>query len=148
MISLFDSIKNLFLPQAKFSKLEKVVFDAVREKLHDNEIELWDRQLAAVNRIHRSPDELEINLYSMRNGKSEFPEDICFENKKEFKVAVVDVKSSDNKVTLRGRVWCVNGHVFSIEYKTSFKEFEKITNGQWFASGHLETSPSESQAQM
>lgn len=144
-LSVFNLIKSLFLAQAEFSRLEKIIFDSVREKLHDDEIELWDRQLAAVNRIHRSPDGLEINLYSMRNGKSDFPKDICFANKKEFKIAVVDIKDNDNKATLRGRIWCVNGHVFSIEYKTSFKEFEKIANGQWLTSSHIESSPSENQ---
>ena len=55
------------------------------------EAELWEKQLAAINKIHRSPDGREMNLYAIRNGKSDFPCELCFGKDGEFKIAVVDL---------------------------------------------------------
>jgi hypothetical protein len=141
MQPLIGALKGLFAPSAELSRLERTIFDAVRDQLLPREAELWGKQLAAINRIHRSPDGKETNLYVMRGGKSDFPREICFDKTDEFKIAVVDLVTGDGVSKLRGRVWCVNGHVFSIEYKTSFKEFEKVAKGEWKVHCHIETPP-------
>lgn len=139
MPPLMGMLKSLFKPSAELSRLERAIFDAVREELAPREAQLWEKQLAAINRIHRNPEGKEVNLYVMRGGKSDFPREICFDKTEEFKIAVVDIVAGEAK--LRGRVWCVNGHVFSIEYKTSFKDFEKDASGEWKVHCHIETPP-------
>jgi hypothetical protein len=141
MQPLIDTLKNLFVPSARLSKLEKIIFEAVREKLQKAEADLLDKQLSAVNKIHRSPEGLEMNLYVMRNGNSDFPQELCFAKGGEFKIAVVDLVASTGATKLRGRVWCVKGHVFSIEYKTSFKKFESAAQGEWQVHCHIENYP-------
>ncbi|RSZ55171.1 hypothetical protein HF313_22985 [Massilia atriviolacea] len=131
MSALIDMLRSLFRPSAGLSPLEASIFDAVHEQLPPQDAELWRKQLEAVNKIYRSPTEREINLYVIRNGKSNFPRELCFANEEEFKIAVVDLTAGDNEGKLRARVWCVNGHVFSIEYKTSFKVFEEMAQGKW-----------------
>jgi len=142
MPSLISSLKGLFTPSAELSRIERAIFDAVREKLEPREAELWDKQLSAINKIHRSPDGREMNLYVMRNGTSDFPAELCFAKGGEFKIAVVDIVEKTGAAKLRGRVWCVKGHVFSIEYKTSFKEFESMAQGEWKVHCHIENYPS------
>jgi hypothetical protein len=140
-MSLVDTLRSLFFSSAQLSKLERIIFDAVREKLQKGEAEIWDKQLSAVNKIHRSPDGLEMNLYVMRNGRSNFPPELRFVKHNEFKIAVVDVLANVGAAKLRARVWCVNGHVFSIVYKTSFKEFERAAQGEWQVHCHIENYP-------
>ena len=140
MPSLISSLKGLFTPSAELSRIERAIFDAVREKLQPREAELWEKQLAAINKIHRSPDGREMNLYVMRNGKSDFPRELCFSKDGEFKIAVVDLAANEGAAKLRGRVWCVKGHVFSIEYKTSSKEFERTAQGEWQVHCHIENA--------
>lgn len=141
MYALISKLKGLFVPSAELSRLERTIFDAVRDKLQPREAALWEKQLAAINKVHRSPDGLEMNLYVMRNGKSDFPRELCFDRNEEFKIAVVDITAYGGAGKLRGRVWCVKGHVFSIEYKTSFKEFEKLAQGEWQVHCHIENYP-------
>lgn len=102
---------------------------------------MWDSQIEVINKVHRSPDGLEVNFYAMRNGESDFPEKLCFTKNDDFKIAVVDVSAGEGKQKLRARVWCVGGHAFSIECKTSFKEFEQATQGEWNAHCHIENYP-------
>lgn len=139
MSTLIEILKRLFLPRVELSRVERTIFDSVVKMLPPREAEIWAKQLAVVNKIHRSPDGKEINLFSMRRGKSDFPDELCFNLREPFKIAVVDL--SAGKCRLRGRVWCVNGHVFSIEYKTSWKNFDKEAVGDLTVHCHLETSP-------
>jgi hypothetical protein len=141
MSTITNAIKHFFTRALPLSELEIAIFAAVRNKLPANDAQLWDKQLAAVNKVHRSPDGKEVNLYVMRNGKSAFPSELCFARKDEFKIAVVDLATNTGATTLRGRVWCVNGHVFSIEYKSSHKEFERNGKGEWQISAHIENYP-------
>jgi hypothetical protein len=141
MPSLINALKSLFGSSAHLSKLEKTIFDAVGQKLQEKEAQLWNGQLAAINKIHRSPDGKEINLWAMRGGQPDFPKELCFGHSEEFKIAVVDVTANAGTLMLRARVWCVEGHVFSIEYKNSFKEFEKSAQGDWQVHCHIENYP-------
>jgi hypothetical protein len=140
-MSLIDLVKRSFMPSARLTRLEQIIFDAVREKLKPSEAELWMKQLASINKIHRSPDGQEINLYAIRNGIANFPREFCFAKDDEFKIAVVDVAAKNCAKKLRARIWCVKGHVFSIEYKTSFKDFEAVAQGELQVHCHIENYP-------
>lgn len=137
MSTLIDGLKRIFFPAAKLSPLETSIFDAVQEKLPFCDAEIWKKQLQVVNKIYRSPDRREVNLYVIRHGKSDFPRELCFAKHGEFKVAVVDLTARRSGEKLRARVWCVNGHVFSIEYKTSSRAFEEAAQGKWQTHCHI-----------
>ena len=141
MSTLIGKLKTLFLSSAALSPLERSICDAAASTLPANLAELWKKQLNAINRIHRSPDKREVNFFVIRKGQSNFPDELCFKNRSEFKIAVVDLKASGNKANLRARLWCVHGHFFSIEYKTSFREFEEAAHGGWQITCHIETLP-------
>jgi hypothetical protein len=141
MPSLMGFLKKLVDSSARLSPLEQTILGAVGQKLREREAQLWSKQLAIINRIHRSPDNKEINLYVMRRGKSDFPMELCFDTLEEFKIAVVDITANAGSIKLRGRVWCVSGHVFSIEYTNSFKDFEKSAQGNLQVHCHIENYP-------
>lgn len=138
---MINTLKSLFGLSVQLSELEETFFKAVGKKLHEKEARLWSGQLAAINKVHRSPDGKEVNVWAMHGGMSQFPKELCFGKSEEFKIAVVDITSSEGPLTLRGRVWCVGGHVFSIEYDNSLKEFEKSTQGEWQVNCHIENYP-------
>lgn len=136
--SFVSAIKGVVFGSESLSKLEASIFGAVYEQLPQRLSDLWIKQFSVINKIHRSPDGKEINLYVIAGGKSSFPMELCFTKRDEFKIAVVDLSANNGAVKLRARVWCVNGHVFSIEYKTSFKDFERQAQGDWQVSCHIE----------
>ncbi|WP_265258940.1 hypothetical protein [Verminephrobacter aporrectodeae] len=121
------------LSSEQLSMLEKTIFDAVREKLEPREAELWDKQIAAINKIYSSPEGLEVNFFVIRNGKPNFPPELRFTRRKKFKIADFDIEANTGTAKLRGRVWCMRGHIFSIEYRhnNSFRKFERLAQGQW-----------------
>lgn len=143
MLSLLNSIRRLFKFQAELTILERTILNAVQKKLRPQDAELWGKQVAAINKIYRSPDGKEMAMYVISRGRSEFPKVLCFSNLSEFKIAVVDLASKDGGAKLRGRVWCVNGHVFSIEYNKSCKDFERNAFSEWCISCHIEMQPFE-----
>ncbi len=130
----------LALPR-KPSSLESAVLDSVRRELRENEARLWDAQVAAINKVHRSPDGKEVNFWAIRLGRVNWPKELCFDRPEEFKIAVVDVNANGSPHTLRCRVWCVHGHVFSIECKTSLRAFEELVPGDWNTHCHVESYP-------
>lgn len=134
-------MRRLFRTKVAFSRLETTIFNAVQLKLSPSNAELWTKQLNAINKIHRSPDGREVNLFVIRNGKADFPRELCYTRGGEFKVAVVDLKAKQSPSKLRARVWCVNGHVFSIEYKTPSTVFEQTAQGEWEVSCYIENQP-------
>jgi len=134
-------LQKLFRTRVTFSRLEMAIFEAVQSQLSHSNSELWEKQLQSVNKIHRSPDGKEVNLFSMHNGKADFPRDICYAHTGELKIAVVDLQAKISGAKLRARVWCVDGHVFSIEYKTPFTAFEQEAQGEWNVNCHIENQP-------
>ncbi|WP_265285418.1 hypothetical protein [Verminephrobacter aporrectodeae] len=134
-LTMFGPFRGLWQSTSlvHISMLEKTIFDAVREKLQPREAELWDKQIAAINRITIASGGVKANFFVMRNGKSDFPSELCFAKRRRFKIAEFDIETNTGAATLHGRVWCVKGHVSSIEYgrDDSFREFERMAQGQW-----------------
>ncbi|NHZ94227.1 hypothetical protein [Massilia sp. CCM 8734] len=142
MSSLIGLLKELFRTKAVFSQVETAIFDAIRLQLSPNDTERWTKQLQAVNKIYRSPDGREVNLFVKRNGKVDWPRELCFAKNGEFKIAVVDLIPRQGAKKLRARVWCVGGHVFLIAYTMSPKMFENAAQGKWRTECKILNSPS------
>ena len=142
-MSLIDAVKQLFGAPPRLSTLEQAIFAAVGGSLRPKEAQLWSAQLALINRIHRSPDAKEVNVWCMRGGNPRFPPEVCYVETEVFKFAVVDVTAVATGVSLRARVWCAEGHVFSIEYKRSFKDFEANAGTDWQVRCHVEHHPGQ-----
>lgn len=140
-ISVIDFIRRLLGLPIKLSALELAILGSVAQELRAGEASLWRAQVAAINRVHRSPDGKETNFWVIRGGRSDFPEELCFERSEVFKIAVVDVSAKTSKDSLRARVWCVHGHLFSIEYKRSFRGFEKSAGRDWRLHCHIVSYP-------
>lgn len=131
MSSIMELFKGLLGAKATFSKLESAILGAVESKLAPDIRELWVKQLEAVNKIHRSPDGEEVNLFVIRNGKAAFPQELRFSSDGEVEVAVVTLRAVHSAAKLRARVWCVEGHVFMIVYDTPARIFEQAAQGEW-----------------
>jgi hypothetical protein len=142
MSSVIAALKTIFVAKQKFSKLESAIFSAVREQLTGDTLQLWDQQIAAINKIQRLPDGLEVDFYPMKVGKPNFAPEIAFQDRSEdFHLATVDVLATKVKAKLRARVWCVEGHLFMLKYLTSYKDFERIAQSEWQVYCHIENYP-------
>jgi hypothetical protein len=140
MQSLIGTLKNMLVSKQEFSRLEKAILQAVREKMPQHILARWDMQVAAVNKIQRLQG-LEVDLYVMKNGKPNFPKELAFSDKSEdFHLATVDITDSASH-KLRANVWCVAGHLFMLKYVSSFKEFEGLAQGEWQVHCHIENYP-------
>ncbi|MCW5221559.1 hypothetical protein D5041_17925 [Verminephrobacter aporrectodeae subsp. tuberculatae] len=116
---------------AHLSMLEKTIFNAVHEKLQPREAELWNKQVAAINKIAIDPEESEVNFFVMRDGKPDFPPELCFTKRRKIKIADFDIEAKTGTAKLRGCVWCMKGYVFSIEYRNNISEFERAAQDKW-----------------
>ena len=65
----------------------------------------------------------------MKNGKPSFDSMLSFINKtEELQVAKLTIKLANVSQKLTAIVWCVNGFLFSIEYRGSPSYFEEAAN--------------------
>lgn len=121
-------IRKIFGGGTRLSALEELVLGCVRACLSEPIGELWDRQIEAINKVQRLPDDVEVNFYRMKSGRPTFDIDLAFPNKyEELHVATVNLKIP-NETALIADVWCVNGFLFSIEYKGELKFFSETAN--------------------
>lgn len=128
MLEMRGMIRKMFGGGTPLSALEELVLGCVRACLSEPIGELWDRQIEAINKVQRLPDGVEVNFYRMKSGRPTFDRDLAFPNKdEELHVAIVHLKIP-NVVALIADVWCVNGFLFSIEYKGKLKLFCETTN--------------------
>jgi len=142
-MSLLNVFKRLFDPRQRPFRLETAILDSIGPELPEGDALLWNAQVAAINKVHRSPDGKEVNFWVIQAGRADFPREICFARTEEFKIAVVDLTADDIKLALRARVWCVGGHLFSIEYNRSLSEFERMADGGWKIHCHIESYPAD-----
>jgi hypothetical protein len=62
----------------------------------------------------------------MRAGRPSFDAELAFPNKtEELQLAKLEIKLANVRQKLVGRVWCVKGFLFSIEYEGSVNYFEE-----------------------
>lgn len=129
MPSLKTLFGAIFGASQKLSDLERLMLDSVRASLDAKTAELWDRQIQAINKIQRLPEDSEINFYRMKNRKPSFDSLIAFTNKtEELQVARLNIKLANVTEKLTAIVWSVNGFLFSIEYKGNRDLFEEAAD--------------------
>lgn len=111
---------------ARLSGADRLVLDAVRSQLHGDTASLWDRQVAAINRIQHLPGNVESNFYRMKHGRPCFDEALAFPNRKdELRLAKVSLQVPGVGATIKAEVWCIKGFLFSIEYSGDCDYFEE-----------------------
>ena len=114
MISILD---KLFSAKSRFSDLENLILNSIRDQLTEEIREIWDHQISSINKIQRLPKNVEVNFYRMKNGKPSFNEQDSFPNKtRELLLAKVVITIPNSTVKVVSNIWCVNGFLFSIEY--------------------------------
>ena len=115
-------IAKLFGAGRRLSELEKLVLGYVRERLEEPLVSLWDEQLAAINKVQRLPEGVEVDFYRMKGGRPTFPEELAFPNKTA-ELLLANVRVELTGVKLTAKIWCVRGFLFSIEYGGSSRYF-------------------------
>lgn len=116
---------KLFGAGANLSLVEKMVLDCVKSRLDARLAVAWDKQVQAINKIQRLPEGTEVNFYRMRNGRPSFDDALTFPNRsEELLIAKVQLELP-NMGTLRAKVWCIKGFLFSIEYAGSVSYFDE-----------------------
>ncbi|WP_171695398.1 hypothetical protein [Methylomonas sp. ZR1] len=124
---MLDFFKNMLGINCGLSKLEVLILDTVRNNIDPSMINLWDRQLQAINKIQRLPGGVEVNFYRMKNGKPNFDGNIAFPNKSdEYEIAKVYLRIENSSIENVASVWCVKGLIFSIEYTSCADYFEEV----------------------
>lgn len=119
-------VGKIFGVGSKLSALESLILHSVRDRLNEDEVILWDKQVSAINKVQRLPEGIEVNFYRMKGGSPCFDEALAFDNKaEELKLATIQIRVPNVQETLSASVWCVKGFVFSIEYKGSVNYFEE-----------------------
>ena len=110
---------------SRLSALERAVLDAVRGRIDERLVALWDAQVRAINKIQRLRRGVEVDFYRMKGGRPTFPKELCFPNKKkELLLAKVRIETVGLQGSLNANVWCVQGFLFSIDYAGSVGDFE------------------------
>lgn len=129
MPSLKTFFSSVFGASKRLSDLEKLILDSVRSQLDAQTVQLWDKQIQALNKIQRLPEGSEVNFYRMKDGKPTFDPELSFMNKTvELQVAKLDIKLANVSQKLTAIVWSVNGFLFSIEYKGNLNLFEEAAD--------------------
>jgi hypothetical protein len=125
MFAMKSFIAKLFGAGSQLLVLEKMVLDCVRGHIEARIVELWDRQVEAINKVQRLPEGVEVNFYRMKNGRPSFDQELAFLNKTtELLVAKVKIELT-GMGKMSANVWCVKGFIFSIEYEGSVSYFEE-----------------------
>jgi hypothetical protein len=119
-------LAKLFGLDSKFSALEILILDTVRNHLDSSLVTLWDRQLHAINKIQRLPGGIEVDFYRIKNRKPTFNEQLAFPNKsEELLIAKILININNSSAALAANIWCVKGFLFSIEYAGNPDYFEE-----------------------
>ena len=121
-------IARMFGVGSPLSPLERLVLGNIRERLSAPIQIVWDKQIAAINKVQRLPEGAEANFYRMKNGCPSFDGDIAFPNRStELLIAKIHLEAPNN-ISLVADVWSVNGFIFSIEYGNKVDYFEEAVD--------------------
>ena len=118
-------IARMFGTGSHLSPLERLVLECVRERLSEPIAIVWDKQIDAINKVQRLPKGVEVDFYRLKNGRPSFDEEISFPNRSaELLIAKIHLEIN-NMAELTAEVWCINGFLFSIEYRGGTQYFEE-----------------------
>lgn len=121
MMSLFAKLLGR---GAHLSELEMLVLGCVRERLPNSVVELWDKQVQAINKVQRLPQGIEVDFYRMKGGRPSFDEALTFPNRTA-ELLVAKVRIDVDTGSLTAKVSCVKGFLFCIEYEGSASYFDE-----------------------
>lgn len=125
MCKVTDLFARLLGAKPRLSSLEALVLDSVSSGLKGEMAAIWQTQVAAINKIQRLPEGIEVNFYRMNQGKPFFDSKLAFPNTSpELLIAEVHLESPEHQ-QLSAKVWGVKGFVFSIEYDCNPTYFEE-----------------------
>lgn len=117
--------EKLFRGSSNLSELEKLILHCVRGNIDDSIVELWDRQVQAINKVQRLPGGVEVDFYRMKRGRPIFDATLAFPNRTTelvFAKARVDFSPIGSLVS---KLSCVKGFLFCIEYEGNSNYFEE-----------------------
>jgi len=104
-----------------FRPYESAVLDAVRARLQPAAVELFDRQIDAVEMIQRLQDDREVNVYPNRRGPQRHDPANDWPNKStELRLASVTTIGPGG--TGKANLYAVQGHFFEIAFKPGPKQ--------------------------
>lgn len=119
MRAIFNLIRGY---DAQFNEFELAIFSALSGKL-DLELQArLQKRLDRIQRIYRLQGGREINLYG---AKSDLARDTSLNNVEgEFCLANFKIHSNDVMTSLSGRIFTVNGVLFSLEFNDPIEHAE------------------------
>jgi hypothetical protein len=119
-------LTRFFGSKNRLSKLDSLILNTVKDHLGDRLVQLWEKQMVAINKIQRLPCGAEVNFYRMENGRPTFDTAIQFPNKKdELLVSTVQITAKETSSKLIAQLWSVKGFIFSIEYSGMAESFDE-----------------------
>lgn len=80
-MSLMVALKRMFRSSPRLSDIERAVLETVRAALDPSLVDLWDRQIQAINKIQRLPKGVEVDFYRMKDGRPHRDPAYAFPNK-------------------------------------------------------------------
>jgi hypothetical protein len=107
-----------FKPASVFTTLERDILNAVLDAMAPPLKDHFRTQLNAINRIQRLTHGKEVNLYRLRRGRPDFPEQLLFPVHDELELARVDFTVDGGERRSSASVRVVSGRLFSIVFAT------------------------------
>ncbi|MCO9050793.1 hypothetical protein [Acinetobacter sp. UC24323] len=117
---MINWLKKKWYGLNEINNLERLVLNAVREKIEPEARILWDKQIDKINKVSRLPHGVESIFYhiNLKTGKPDFDDNIRFPNKKsDLLLAVVRLKFRTDEIEIE--VWCERGRVLLLNFKGS-----------------------------
>lgn len=105
-------------PTYELLPFERGLLDVAATVLHPSDAALLAKQMVCINRVQRLLDWKEIEFYCMRWFRVQWPENVLFARREEFRLANVLCKFGSKEAVVD--VWAVGGHVFSLESPVGF----------------------------
>lgn len=120
-----------FVKKDSFKPLEISVLLLVAQKLVPEARALFQKQIAAVNKIQRHANGKEVCLYRMANGRPTFQPEIQFPTKREeTMLAKVSFQYANGKQSNTADILLVNGFLFSLLFRTTPEPIKKTSEIQ------------------
>ena len=113
---MFESIRTL---TRKWTPWEDRLLSALTEKFGHKHLDIFKKQIKAVNKIQRIVGWTEIDLYVMRRSRVCWDEVPKFFDDQEFTLARASTFIGDKRI--QSELTCVGGHFFSIESDAPIK---------------------------
>lgn len=117
MRAIGDLFASLFTRtrRIKFTEFENRVIRSFVSCLPRSIRETVEKQIALINKLHRSPDGREVDFWRMSRGRPKFYQELSISDVEVIRAAKIKV-SKENETLLFVRIYFVRGLLFSLEY--------------------------------